>query len=475
MPESNRGSRGRPGHTGAARLNLVSFWTTPCDDLRDALAGLGYRVNYAVGGSWRGAGSFCSGLPVVVLLSDSLSARDEVRSVLSQAVGVPTVGVFQRHVEPSDPTLLDQCREIVSWPCHETELKLRLARAGVTRMAAPPSSGPQSTNLVGRSAAFRRSMDCVAKLAACDATVLIEGETGTGKELAARAIHYLGRRRSHAFIPVNCGALPEALVENELFGHGRGAYTDAKEDRPGVVADAEGGTLFLDEIEALSVRGQVALLRFLQDQIYRPLGGGRPVQANVRIIAACNEDLGDAVERRAFRSDLFFRLKILSLRMPPLREHPDDVVPLAEHFARQFAYQYRSAEKTLSPAALATLTGYSWPGNVRELENLIHREFLLAEGGEIQIAPSALGSVPGADSSRPDSGGTFRHAKAAVIADFEAGFLRRLLDENEGNVSLAARMCGKERRTLGKLLRKHGIHPRDFGGGPPAARGRANP
>jgi two-component system response regulator GlrR len=194
-------------------------------------------------------------------------------------------------------------------------------------------------NLVGESPAFLRCLALVRKYAACHATVLVQGETGTGKELAARAIHYLGGRSEYPFIPVNCGAIPETLVENELFGHAPGAFTDARDARCGVIADAEGGTLFLDEVEALSFRGQVALLRFLQDRQYRPLGARRPLTANVRVIAAANENLNAMVERGQFRRDLFFRLRVMSLEMPPLRERGSDAVLLAEQFLRQFSCQ----------------------------------------------------------------------------------------------------------------------------------------
>jgi DNA-binding NtrC family response regulator len=174
-------------------------------------------------------------------------------------------------------------------------------------------------SLIGNSPVFRKVIRLIEKMAGCDAPVLIEGETGTGKEVAARALHYQGKRHGKPFIPVNCGAIPDALFENELFGHSKGAFTDAKENQPGFVALADSGTLFLDEIEALSPKGQVTLLRFMQDQQYRPLGGGRELNANVRMITASNADLAWLTEHGEFRKDLFFRLKILHLELPPLR------------------------------------------------------------------------------------------------------------------------------------------------------------
>src|SRR6185436_2379407 len=205
------------------------------------------------------------------------------------------------------------------------------------------------TEMLGRSVAFRIATAMIEKMSAFDAPVVIEGETGTGKELAARAIHYRGARAAGPFVPVNCGALPDTLVENELFGHARGAFTDARDARQGVIAQAQGGTLFLDEVEALSHKAQVALLRFLEDFEYRPLGGGEVRTADVRIIAAGNTDLGAAAKAGAFRQDLLFRLNVLPVDLPPLRVRGRDIVCLAEMFLQRFADQYGRAPKRLHP------------------------------------------------------------------------------------------------------------------------------
>src|SRR5688500_7573696 len=212
--------------------------------------------------------------------------------------------------------------------------------------------------MIGRSIAFRIADALIMKMSAFDAPVLIEGETGTGKELAARAIHYRGARRGKPFVPVNCGALPDALIENELFGHRRGAFTDARDDKPGVVELARGGTLFLDEIDALTPKGQVTLLRFLQDQQFRPLGGRREEQADVRIIAAANRSLERQVAAEAFRQDLFYRLNLLHLTLPPLRERQGDIALLAEHFVRAAATRYGKAPLPFHPETLAWFERY---------------------------------------------------------------------------------------------------------------------
>ena len=315
-------------------------------------------------------------------------------------------------------------------------------------------------NLIGDSPVFQEALHLVARIAGCEAPTLIEGETGTGKELAARAIHYLGARHEFPFVPVNCGAIPEHLVENELFGHARGAYTDAREGHDGVVVEAEGGTLFLDEVETLSPRAQVALLRFLQDGTFRRLGSRGVERANVRIIAASNATLSRLVEAGTFRSDLLYRLSVMSLRMPPLRARGLDVQHLADHFLKRLNQHYGGVERRLDAGSIDYLHRYAWPGNVRELENVLHREFLLAETALIRLGDSR--PSPATD-PRSRSAPTFRAARALAIAEFERSYVTWALAEASGNVSLAARLAGKERRSFGKLMKRHGIDRR---GGP---------
>lgn len=308
--------------------------------------------------------------------------------------------------------------------------------------------------MIGRSMVFRIADALIDKISAFDAPVLIEGETGTGKELAARAIHYRGTRRDGPFVPVNCGAIQDTLIENELFGHRRGAFTDARFDHAGLVELARGGTLFLDEVAALTPKAQVTLLRFLQDQQFRPLGGRHEEQTDVRIITASNCVLERQVETGAFRLDLLYRLKVLHLPMPPLRERRADIALLAEHFVRTSSARYRKPAMPFDPQTLAWFERYSWPGNIRELENLVQREFLLAEGERISVpAPStALAAAPA-----PEPVLNYRQAKSLAIAQFESRFLVNLIGRANGNVSAAARISGTERRHLGRLLKKHRI------------------
>jgi two-component system, NtrC family, response regulator GlrR len=314
--------------------------------------------------------------------------------------------------------------------------------------------------VIGRSPTFRVAQTLIRKMAAFDATVLIEGETGTGKELAARAIHYSGARADRPFVPVNCGTIPDSLIESELFGHRRGAFTDARDDRPGLVEFARGGTLFLDEVDTLTPKAQVALLRFLQDQQFRPLGGRRYEQADVRVMAASNRSLERQAEAAEFRLDLLYRLKVLHLTLAPLRERHGDIPLLAQHFLSKAAARYGKPELPIDPATLEWFERYSWPGNIRELENLVSREFLLAEGNCVSIAPPA--SVAAKPLAFPPIF-NYRQAKNRAIEQFEHRFLAELLLETNGNVSAAARMSGTERRHLGRLLKKYGVQKRPSG------------
>lgn len=304
--------------------------------------------------------------------------------------------------------------------------------------------------------AMRRQIE---KIASVDAPVMVLGETGTGKELAVRAIHYLGERQHGPFVPINCGALPEMLVESELFGHERGAFTDAKVDSGGLIGEANGGTLFLDEIDALSLKAQAALLRFLQDGTYRRVGGARTRQADVRIIVATNANLADLVEARQFRRDLLYRLDVVTLRIPALRDREGDALELAQVFLDRLRGRYQKQHMRFHTESLVYLRQHPWPGNVRELENAVHRAFLLADDDFVRIGPAA------ADALEPElvrevelaELRCFKSAKAAAIASFEVEYLQRLLAESNGNLSQAARLAGEERSAFGKLVRKHGL------------------
>jgi DNA-binding NtrC family response regulator len=364
--------------------------------------------------------------------------------------------------------------------------------------------------MIGDSEILRRARRLLLRYARCDAPVLIEGETGTGKELAAREIHYASARRLGPFVPVNCGALPESLLESELFGHRRGAFTDARSDEPGLIEYARGGTLFLDEVDSLPPRAQTTLLRFLQSGEFRAVGARTLLTADVRVLAATNIPLADAVESGQFRRDLLYRLNALQISLPPLRERGDDIALLARHLLATASARLEQPPRRWAPEAIAALSAHGWPGNVRELENVILRVCMRSDADIIDLAelaqaePSLLRADAAATASaklangigghghasgdaRDDSGhdaahadeadvdeahadetsaGTARSAftlaKQRAIAAFERRYLTELMRRAGGNVSRAALLSGTERRQLGKMLKRHGI-----GHGPP--------
>lgn len=311
-------------------------------------------------------------------------------------------------------------------------------------------------NLIGNSSAFLQETKKIPLVAACDASVLISGETGTGKELCARAVHYLSPRADKPFVPVNCGAIPVELVENELFGHERGAYTGAHMAHAGLLKQAEGGTLFLDEIDWLPHLAQVKLLRFLQEKEYRPLGSTAVCTADVRIIAASNTDFRLSVATGKMRADLFYRLNVITLNLPPLRERPEDIPLLVRYFLQKYAREFDKQMIEMPVEVMQALTLHHWPGNVRELEHVIKRAVILQDSGALHASDLDLPSN-GNNGTR-----SFREAKAIVLRQFERSYIQALLLAHCGNITRAAQAARKNRRAFWELIRKHAIDARSF-------------
>ena len=307
-------------------------------------------------------------------------------------------------------------------------------------------------DMIGRSPAMRRVMELLPAVAESASTVLIRGETGTGKEVAARAIHNLGPRRTGPFVPLNCAALPDTLLEAELFGYRAGAFTGAVKDRPGKVAAAEGGTLFLDEVGDLTAAVQVKLLRLLQDHAYEPLGDHRTRRADVRIIAATHIDLEKAMAEGRFRSDLYYRIHVVPLRMPALRERREDVPLLVEWFVRRFNQIQARHVQGVHPEAMSMLMTYHWPGNVRELENVVERAFVLCREGLI-MARHLPGEVRRVGSVDAGPGQPIVQTRRGV----EAAAIRACLEKHDWNRGVAARELGIHRSTLFRKMRAMGI------------------
>lgn len=311
-------------------------------------------------------------------------------------------------------------------------------------------------NIIGRSSAILKVFDLIKRVAELKVNILVTGESGTGKELVARAIHYTGIRQQGPFVPVNCGAIPETLMESELFGYRRGAFTGATKDKKGLFEEADGGTIFLDEIADLPIHLQVKLLRVLEDKTVRPLGSTEPVPIDVRVIAATNKNLEEEVTRGRFREDLFYRLNVIKIVLPPLRERKEDVSPLALHFIDKYSREMEKDIRGISPKALEVLESYHYPGNVRELENIIARCVALETSNVIrrETLPQPVGEVNSIDI---ESSLSSTASLDSLLNDIEKKMIEKSLRSTDGNKTEAAKLLGITLRSLRYRLAKHGL------------------
>ena len=407
----------------------------------------------------------CPHSPQVLLLDHqpaAPSSTQRLADVAGRWPDVPILGLFAAE-HGRRPQFVNgvptELNDFVLCPVDGDELALRIGRIFIAGRSSTPygmgrSQRVRIDSLVGESLIFQAQVEKIPLFADVDATVLLQGETGTGKEVFARAIHYSSARKDHAFIPINCAALPDQLFENELFGHAKGAYTSAASEQGGLVLEAEGGTLFLDEVDALNPYAQAKLLRFVQYREYRPLGCSRTKLANVRIIAASNHDLRQAVTERQFREDLFHRLNVLSMVVPPLRERVEDIPLLANRFLQRFRRTDGQGPRRLSDEAIRKLIAYAWPGNVRELESTLQRAVVMCGCATIQAQDI---ECAGEASKTLCLDGSLRAAKTSATMDVERAYLVKTLVTFRGNVTHAAKAAGKERRSFQRLLRKYGI------------------
>lgn len=319
--------------------------------------------------------------------------------------------------------------------------------------------------IMGNSKAVHELREKIKRISDCEVTVLITGESGTGKELAARAVHYISKRAGKPFIPVHCGALPENLFENELFGHVGGAFTGARIQQNGLVKEAEGGTLFLDEIGTISPYVQIKLLRLLQEGEYKPLGNSKTQKSDVRIITAANIDLLSLVKEGKFREDLYYRLNVASILLPPLRGRVEDIKLLTDHFVGKYAAKYSKPHVKISDNVMMKLLSYHWPGNVRELENTIQKLIVMSTDAMINIEDTDLSLYGDEDillSQSTESIESFQIAKKRVVDTFEKRYLFMLLKDYRGDVTSAAKHAGTSRTAFWNLLKRHNISPKDF-------------
>jgi DNA-binding NtrC family response regulator len=362
-------------------------------------------------------------------------------------------GAYWYLEKPFDQSNLDVIRRLVDQAIEHGRLKTenRILHSQLR-------SRYRFDNVIGSSGALRGVLDIVSKVAEADSTVLITGESGTGKELIARAIHYNSRRAERALVTVNCGAIPEELLESELFGHVRGAFTNAVAHREGRFAVANEGTIFLDEIGDMSPNLQVKLLRVLQERTFEPVGSSKTLRVDVRVIAATNQLLEEAIRDGRFREDLYYRLNVIPIEVPPLRERREDIPLLAQHFLDVLRHERDTKIESISDEAMARLCTYAWPGNVRELENLIERLTILRGDGEIGLEDlPANFTEPGVSQPPapqiPESGLAFRE----VVDDFETNLILQALEQTGWNKNQAAQLLGLNRTTLIEKIKKKGL------------------
>lgn len=386
--------------------------------------------------------------------TEGLRLLEELRA----EAGAPAVVVYTGHEDRAHALRALECgaRDFVVKPFEPELLGLLLHRmcwvADLERelAAGGPEPPPGDEEMIGTSPAIRQVFAAIRKVATTDVPVLLVGESGTGKELTAQAIHERSPRREGPFVPINCGAIPESLLEAELFGYERGAFTGAVQSRRGKLEYAHGGTLFLDEIGEMSLPLQVKLLRFLQDRRVERVGGRQAIEVDARVIAATNADLKKAIEAGTFREDLYYRLGVVTIPLPPLRERGEDAVLIAKVFLKRVAAQMRKRIRGFTPEAIRAIETYAWPGNVRELSNKIRRAVTMADGA--YVTPEDL-DLPAEGPERPAS---LRQVRDRA----EAAALSRALARSDGNLSRAAEELGISRPTLYALLKKHGLRPR---------------
>lgn len=445
--------------SGNTRILVVDDSANTVEVLQRNLSAAGYRVFTALGVSEALdiLGSSDVDLVITDLKMPKISGLDLVRHIRENFKDTEVMMITgYPSVEGAVEAIKTGAEEFLPKPFTDVELLTavqRVLRKARLRSISEPSPAPITAackGLIGSSEEMQKVFTAIGKAASTSATALISGESGTGKELAARAIHYGSKRSSAPFVPVNCGGIPEGLLESELFGHIKGAFTGATESRAGLFHIADGGTIFLDEISEMSMPMQVKLLRVLQDKEVCMVGSGRPRTVDVRILAATNKELHRLVKHGLFREDLYYRVNVVTINMPPLRDRGDDIPLLIRHFLTKFSAELGKSPPAFSDAALSTLCRYGWPGNVRELENTIQRLIVMIDGKVIDVT------------DLPDA---FRFSATAnagfvrTLAEMESEYIGNVLVSVGGNKTRAAEILGIDRKTLREKLKNKTAHP----------------
>jgi DNA-binding NtrC family response regulator len=406
-------------------------------------------------------GAIASGTPFdAVVIDAELATAPIVRELVTVGGGVGVVVAAGSAAEGAAVAARTGATDVVVRPFVAAELAFRIARTAASVRGNDKRRPRKSDVLIGTGAWIKELYDRIAMVAATDATVAIFGESGTGMELVARTIHNSSPRHDAPFVVVNCAAIPEALLEDELFGHVRGAFTDATRDREGLLAAAHTGSVFLDEIGELPLALQSKLLRVLQSQEFRRIGDDTDRTVDVRIITATNRNLDELVARGAFREDLFYRINVFPLHLPPLRSRREDVPLLVHHFVNKYRGRLGKPVEGFTPAALARLAAYDFPGNVRELENKVQQALVVATDawvGEHDISVPDAPKVARAGDGGVDVTRAFRIVKQETIDAFEIAYLTELLEVHHGNLAQAARAAGMDRKNLWALVERHQI------------------
>ena len=445
-----------------------------------ALSGLLRREGYEVACAGDGAGAIAQlrEVPVDLVLTDlALGDGPSGMDVLRASKEIrPEAPVIMITAHGSEQIAVDAMKggaeDYVPKPFNNDEIRVVVARGlERTRLAREHSlllervqrdSG--YANLIGSGAPMRRVFETIQKVAETDLTVLIRGESGTGKELVAQALHDRSARRSRPFVAVNCAAISRELVESELFGHEKGAFTGADARRAGRFEAAEGGTIFLDEIGDMPTETQAKVLRVLEERSFERVGGTKPIQIDVRVVAATHRNLEKEVEKGTFREDLYYRLRVVEIELPPLRDRREDIPALVDRLLAQTADRLGREKKRLGPEALAHLTRHAWPGNVRELRNVIEQAAVLASEEEIHADDLRLGATgtPGLATATPAPGISFAEAKKSAVEGFEREYLLTALRHHAGNISRTAESIGMVRQSLQQKIRELGLRDEDW-------------